>query len=149
MILKMTFSTGFQISFWEKYRTVLLRLLLLGLVLLAFTRVIWRLDGKDLWWDESLSLQRAEENWGALLRGSLVMHDGFSEQATTDQHPFFFFLLQGILIRLAGDNEFVLRFPSVIAATLLVPVLWGFARRCSGAPSRSGETPPHATPESC
>ncbi len=111
----------------------MLRWLLLGLVLLAFTRVVWRLDGKDLWWDESLSLQRAEEGWGALLRGSLVMRDGFSEMFTTDQHPFLFFLLQGILIRLAGNSEFALRFPSVMAATLLVPALWVlahyFARR--------------------
>ncbi|MCX6044144.1 MAG: glycosyltransferase family 39 protein [Chloroflexi bacterium] len=124
----MTLNREFPTSFWQKHQSAILRGLLLGLILLAFARVVWRLDGKDLWWDESLSLQRAEESWGALVRGSLVMHDGFSELATTDQHPFFFFLLQGILIRLAGNDEFVLRFPSVMAATLLVPALWAFAR---------------------
>ena len=71
------------------------------------------------------------------------MHDGFSELPTIDQHPFFFFLLQGILLRLADSSEFVLRFPSVMAATLLIPILWAFAhyfvrrRHCRHQP-RSG-----------
>lgn len=106
----------------------LLRALLLGLILLAFGRVLWQLEAKNLWWDESLSLQRAEAPWLDLLRGRLVMQDGFTAVPTTDQHPFFFFLLQGILVRLAGISEFVLRFPSALAATLLVPTVWAGAR---------------------
>lgn len=123
----MTFKTNSQAPFWQHYRSALLRWFLLGLVLVAFARVVWHLDGKDLWWDESLSLQRAEADWLSLLRGSLVMHDGFSILPTIDQHPFFFFLLQGILLRLAGISEFVLRFPSVMATTLFVPALWVLA----------------------
>src|SRR4051794_15815107 len=103
------------------------RLVLLLLILVAFARVMWALDAKNLWWDESLSLQRAESNWADLILGHLYLYDGFTSQVTSDQHPFFFFILQGILLRLAGESEVVLRFPSVMAATLLVPVLWSFA----------------------
>jgi len=107
---------------------ILLRVLLLLLVLLAFGRVVWALDMKNLWWDESLSLQRAESDWLPLLRGTLLITDGETAMATTDQHPFFFFVVLGVLLRLAGDSEFVLRFPSAMAATLLVPTVWTFAR---------------------
>ncbi|MCC9077564.1 glycosyltransferase family 39 protein [Litorilinea aerophila] len=103
--------------------------LLLALILLAFARLCWHLDAHNLWWDESLSLQRAESGWLALLQGHLVMRDGISELLTIDQHPFFYFVLQGLLLRGAGIEEFVLRFPSVMAATLLVPVLWALGRR--------------------
>ena len=106
-----------------------LRALLLACILLAFARVTWELGGKDLWWDETLSLQRAESGLLDIVRGRLVMSDGLTQVATTDQHPFFFFLLQGLLLRLAGDSEFALRFVSAAAATLLVPGMWVFARR--------------------
>jgi hypothetical protein len=104
------------------------RWLLLGLVLGAFAHVVIALGLKDLWWDESLSLQRAESSLWPLLRGLLLFKDGITEQPTIDQHPFFFFLLQGILIRAAGDSEFVLRFVSAMAATLLVPTIYVTAR---------------------
>jgi len=83
------------------------RLSVIVLILVAFARLTWALDGKNLWWDESLSLQRAEADLS--------------------------FLLQGILVRLAGSSEFVLRFISVMAATLLVPLVYAvgylFAKR--------------------
>lgn len=104
------------------------RLLLLLLILVAFSRVMWQLDGKNLWWDESLSLQRAESGWLDLIQGRLFLYDGLTDDLTRDQHPFFFFIVQGILLRLAGESEVVLRFPSVMAVTLLVPGLWTFAR---------------------
>lgn len=108
----------------------MMRWLILFFILVAFARLCWHLDANDMWWDESLSLQRAESDWLTLLRGTLTMYDGFQALPTTDQHPFFFFLLQGILLRLAGSSEFVLRYPSVFAATLLVPVVWILARYC-------------------
>ncbi len=103
-------------------------MLLLLFILLAFGRAIWALDAKNLWWDESLSLQRAESNWLDLILGRLYLYDGLTNDLTHDQHPFFFFLLQSILLRLAGQSEVVLRFPSVMAVTLLVPTVWSFAR---------------------
>lgn len=104
------------------------RLLLLLLILVAFGRAMWELDAKNLWWDESLSLQRAESNWLDLVMGRLYLLDGLTSSLTYDQHPFFFFLLQGVLIRLAGNSEVVLRLPSVMGVTLFVPVLWSLAR---------------------
>ena len=104
------------------------RLALILLILVAFGRVLWQLDAKNLWWDESLSLQRAESNWLDLILGRIYLYDGITRDLTHDQHPFFFFIVQGFLVRLAGESETVLRFPSVMAATLLVPALWSFAR---------------------
>jgi len=115
--------------FYNGSKKMWLRLLLLGFILLAFARLVWKLDAKNFWWDESLTLQRAESEWWPLLRGTLLEHDGFNTRATTDQHPFLYFALTSILIRVAGTSEFVVRFVSVMAATLLVPTAWAFAQR--------------------
>lgn len=97
-------------------------------MLLAFTRLVWRWDTKNIWWDESLSLQRAESPLPALLTGTFTFDDGFTLSTSTDQHPFLYFLALGGLIRLAGESDLVLRFPSAAAATLLVPAAWAMAR---------------------
>src|SRR5690606_7650769 len=76
-----------------------------------------------------LSLQRAESGWGDLLLGRLIIRDGLRTLDTYDQHPFFFFLVQGLLVRLAGMSEFVLRLPSAMAATLLIPLVWVWGKR--------------------
>lgn len=104
------------------------RWLLLFLILVAFVRVVYQLDANNLWWDESLSLQRAEQSWLPLLRGDLIMRDAFSQLNSTDQHPFFFFVLLGLLIRSAGISEFVIRYPSVWGVVLLVPSVWVICR---------------------
>lgn len=104
------------------------RWLLLLLILVAFARVLYQLDANNLWWDESLSLQRAEQGWLPLLRGDLIMRDAFSQLNSTDQHPFFFFVLLGLLIRVAGISEFVIRYPAVAGAVLLVPAVWVLSR---------------------
>jgi hypothetical protein len=107
-------------SFW-------LNAALLLLILVAFARITWNLGAEDLWWDESLSLQRAESALLPLLRNQIVLADGRSLLTSIDQHPFFFFLLQAILLRSAGNDEFVLRFVSDAASTLMVPVAFSFA----------------------
>jgi hypothetical protein len=105
--------------------------LLALLILVALARVVWRLDAKNLWWDESLSLQRAESDWPALIAGRIVMSDGPNEVTTLDQHPFVYFGMLGAFVRLVGEREFSLRFPSAMAVVLLVPIIWAFARRLS------------------
>lgn len=104
------------------------RWLLLFLILATFARLVYQLDANNLWWDESLSLQRAEQSWLPLLRGDLIMRDAFSQLNSTDQHPFFFFVLLGLLIRGAGISEFVIRYPSVWGAVLLIPAVWVLSR---------------------
>ncbi len=123
-----------------------LRWLLLFLILIAFGRLVWQLDLKTLWWDESLSLQRAESGWADLLLGRITIVDGVlahgaGQIVTRDQHPFTFFLLLRLFVRLAGISEFVLRFPSVLAATLLVPTVWVFARRLAKQAIAPSSTP--------
>jgi len=117
------------------------RLLLLGLTLLAYARgVVW-LDRKPLWWDESLSVQRVEQPLADLVRGVLWISDRMSSVLTIDQHPFFYFLMQGAIMAGAGASEFAVRYASVLAATLFVPAIWVLARWCV----RQGLAPP-ATP---
>jgi mannosyltransferase len=101
---------------------------LVFLILLALVRLLWHWDLRNLWWDESLSLQRAESPLPALLVGVFSFDDGQNIAASTDQHPFVYFLVLGAFVRLAGESDFVLRFPSAAAATLLVPMAWAFAR---------------------
>lgn len=105
------------------------RILLLGLILAGFARLLWALDAKNLWWDESLSLQRAEAGVVDIIIGRLALRDGLRDLVTYDQHPFFYFLIQGSLLRLAGTGEFVLRLPSVMAATFLIPLVWIWGKR--------------------
>jgi len=104
------------------------RWLWLLLVLLAFARLVFRLGAKNLWLDESFSLQRAESPWLVLLRGTIWLRTGMSTVPTTDQHPFTYFALLGAMVRLAGTSEFALRFVSVMAATLIVPISWSLTR---------------------
>jgi len=106
-----------------------MRWALLILILFAFARLVWRLDAKNLWLDEGFSLQRAESSWPDLLRGILPIPDGVNTVRTIDQHPFGYFVALGLMVRLAGKSEFALRFPAVMASTLLVPACWALARR--------------------
>ncbi len=97
-------------------------------ILLAFARLSFDLDAKTVWWDESLSLQRSEQGWRDLLAGKLALWDSERERITWDQHPAAFYVALGLLLRAGTDSPFVLRFISLCAATLFVPVVWGFAR---------------------
>ena len=106
-------------------------------IFLAFARLVWGLDAQALWLDEAFSLQRAESSWPALIAGALPLTDGVRTVDTTDQHPFAYFVFLGLMLRAAGISEFALRFPAVIAATLLVPVAWALSRRLA----RSGSLP--------
>ena len=102
---------------------------LLLLLLLTFARLTISLGAKDLWLDEGFSLQRAESDWPALIAGIVHIVDGVESVNTIDQHPLGFFVLLGLMLRVAGMSEFALRFPSVMAATLIVPAAWSLARR--------------------
>jgi uncharacterized membrane protein len=116
------------------------RWVLLLMILLAFARLVWRLDAKNLWLDESFSLQRAESSWGSIFLNAMPVSDGTQTVQTIDQHPFAFFVLLGVAVRLLGKSEFALRLPAVAAATLFVPICWALARRLM----RLGSLPPAA-----
>jgi mannosyltransferase len=98
------------------------------LLLLAFGLRLHRLGKPSLWGDEGWSLYRARASWADLLRGRIVLRSLQPIEAT-DVHPPLYFMALKIWIGLAGDREFALRFPSVFASILMIPVAWAAGRR--------------------
>ena len=98
---------------------------LLAVVLLSFAIRIWRIEKKSVWWDESLSLYRAQQSVPFILSG----HIDFPGLSTRDQHPPLYFLLLHWFTRFLGERDLMLRFPSVAFATLTVPLLYTLGTR--------------------
>ena len=98
------------------------------LLLLAFGLRLHRLGEPSLWGDEGLSLYRARASWEDLLRGRIVLQ-GIQPIETIDNHPPLYFAVLKVWVGLAGDREFTLRFPSVFASILMIPVAWVAGRR--------------------
>ncbi|SNB70642.1 Uncharacterized membrane protein [Thermoflexus hugenholtzii JAD2] len=98
------------------------------LLLLAFGLRLYRLGEPSLWGDEGLSLYRARASWEELLRGRIVLR-GLQPIETIDNHPPLYFAVLKAWVGLAGDSEFALRFPSVFASILLIPLAWATGRR--------------------
>jgi len=103
--------------------------LLLLVVLLAWGRGIWALGGKSLWWDESLSLQRARSPLVSVLTNKIILTDNVTSVETTDNHPPLYFLLLWAVVRVLGESEFALRLPSLAAAVLTVVLLYVTGKR--------------------
>jgi uncharacterized membrane protein len=93
----------------------------LALLLLAFALRVYRLDAQSLWYDEAVSAQLAAKGLAELTRWT----------ANDIQPPLYYFVLSG-WNRLAGDNEWALRFPSVAFGVLGVALAWSLARRIFG-----------------
>ena len=90
-----------------------------ALVLLAFAlRVFW-LDHQSLWFDEGWSWYVATRPWGAL----------WDTLRLVDSHPPLYYASLKIWLALAGQSDFSLRFLSVVAGTLSVPVVYILGRR--------------------
>ncbi len=105
------------------------RWLLVVLILLAFGRGVSGLGAKSLWWDESLSLHRAQQDLPTILSNQINLTDSIQQVITIDNHPPSYFLLLGLVVRILGKSEFALRFLSLIFAVLTVPLLYATARR--------------------
>jgi mannosyltransferase len=102
--------------------------LLLLFIALAFARGVYGLGSQSLWWDESLSLQRASYDLPHILSNEIVLTDATRQLVTFDNHPPLYFLLLHFMIRLAGQSEFVLRFPSLASSVLTVPLLYALGK---------------------
>ena len=100
------------------------RWLLVVIILLAFGRGIWALGGKSLWWDESLSLHRAQAGLTFALSNEIILTDNVNDVVTIDNHPPLYFVLLWVAVRLLGESEFALRFLSLASAVLIVPLLY-------------------------
>ena len=99
------------------------RVLVLALAVLSLVLTLWRINAGSLWWDESLSLHRAQNDLGYILSG----HIDFGGFETVDQHPPLYFLLLSAFTRLFGESDLVLRLPSALFAASLVPLVYACA----------------------
>jgi hypothetical protein len=95
------------------------------LCLLSFSRGLYQLGEQSLWWDESLSLHRAAQPFSFTFSNRILFLSGTEETPVTpDHHPPLYFTLLRILILAAGDSEFALRYLSLAACVLVVPLLY-------------------------
>ena len=98
--------------------------------LISFLRGVYGLGEQSLWWDESLSHYRATKPIPFILSNRMTFTSGRQEiPATPDNHPPLYFVLLRLLILAAGDSEFAMRFLSLAAGVLIVPLLYRCGRR--------------------
>ncbi|MGB3220166.1 MAG: glycosyltransferase family 39 protein, partial [Anaerolineae bacterium] len=88
------------------------------LLLLALALRLHRLAGPSLWYDEGVTAAISQRNLADLARWT----------ADDIQPPLYYVLVAG-WTRLAGASEWALRFPSVAAGLLTLPLLLALQRR--------------------
>jgi len=102
------------------------RWVILALVLLAFALRVYRLESQSMWSDEGLSLYRARLPLAENLTNVIVVPPGVRTMDTNP--PLYFVLLSGLRAAM-GESEFALRFLSVMAGVVVVPLLYALGRR--------------------
>jgi 4-amino-4-deoxy-L-arabinose transferase-like glycosyltransferase len=100
--------------------------LLAGLMLIAFGLRVYQLPAQSLWSDEGLSLYRARLTLTENLSNVIVVPP---DVPTRDTNPPLYFVILSALRALAGESEYALRFVSVMAGVLLVPLLYVTGKR--------------------
>jgi len=100
--------------------------LLVALLLVTFALRVYRLEAQSLWSDEGLSLYRARLTLGENLSNVIVIPPNIPTQ---DTNPPLYFVTLSALRALAGESEYALRFVSVMAGVLLVPLLYVMGKR--------------------
>ena len=88
-----------------------------GAILAALTvggLILRLLASRGLWLDEATEVGQARMPYGAMLH----------QLATTDVHPPLHHTVLWLTVRVFGDGELAVRLPSLIAGTLLIPVLY-------------------------
>lgn len=108
-------QTGAIRSFFAAPRVRLALVLLLGWGLR-----LYHLDTMSLWWDESLSWDRALNSIANILNNTILIQN----VATRDLHPPLYFLLLHFSVLAAGTTEFALRFLSAFANELTLALLY-------------------------
>ena len=91
------------------------------IVLVGFGLRVYRLDNKDVWWDEGWGMVLARMPLGESLR-----------QTASDEHPPLYYWSLHIWRQMAGERPFAVRFPSVLAGTVILVVLYRVGRRMGG-----------------
>jgi mannosyltransferase len=98
-------------------------LALLLLVILAAALRLYRLGSNSLWVDEFVTVRTASLSLTQII-GENIRNQSF-------EPPLYFWLIHWIL-QTFGGSETILRFPSAVAGTLTVPVLWLLTREVTG-----------------
>ncbi len=99
------------------------RLLLVGLLLIAFGVRTWNLSSAEFWLDEAVSHYIAKNSPEEIVRYTL--------SRSREHPPLYYLLLHGWMI-LAGPSEWSLRFFSAWWGTLFVALVFAAARRWFG-----------------
>jgi len=99
-------------------------ILLLVIILLAFTLRVYRLGYQSLWDDEA---------WGLFLARNDVIE--ITVKAAADVHPPLHYYLLHFWMPLAGNSEFAARFPSLVFGVLFVALFSRMSRDLLGADS--------------
>lgn len=94
------------------------KILLFGLILLAFAVRVYRLDAFALRGDESFTVLFVQRTWEGLWRGI----------STIEPNPPLMYLALRVWVAVAGASEFVTRYFSVFFGVLGVPLLYRLAR---------------------
>lgn len=90
------------------------------ILVLSWGLRLYHLDTMSLWWDESLSWDRAINTIPNILSNTIVIQD----VVTRDLHPPLYFLLLHFSVLAAGTTEFALRFLSAFANVLTLAVVY-------------------------
>jgi hypothetical protein len=98
------------------------RVVVLGLVIFSFFLRVYRLDHHPLHADEAFAVLFSARRLGEML--SLL--------GSVEPHPPLYYSLLHFWLSLLGDDEFVVRFISVIAGTLIVPLVYDLGRALFG-----------------
>ncbi|MDY0018605.1 MAG: glycosyltransferase family 39 protein [Anaerolineae bacterium] len=94
---------------------------LVPLLLVSWLLLMIDLEGKSLWTDELFTVEWARLSFKALI-----------QRTAADVHPPLYFLLVRTWTRWSGFSDFALRWPSVAAAWLSIPLLYRLAKAWKG-----------------
>lgn len=112
------------------------RVWLVAILLLAWGLRLFHLGAMSIWWDESLSYDRAKSDLITILSNTIRIQN----VTTRDLHPPLYFLLLHFAVLAFGAGEFALRtlstFANLLTVALMYPAVLTIARmgRVRGAP---------------
>ena len=99
------------------------RVWLTGILFLAWGLRLFHLGAMSIWWDESLSYDRAEHDLATILSNTIQIQN----VTTHDLHPPLYFLLLHFAVLAFGVSEFALRtlstFGNVLTVALIYPTV--------------------------
>jgi O-antigen/teichoic acid export membrane protein len=100
---------------WARIHAALVQPMTLAVLGFSLTGLVVRLIvPRGLWLDEATSVDQARMSFAGMI----------SNLRTTDVHPPLYFSVLWVSVRWLGSGELAVRLPSIIAGTLVVPMLY-------------------------